>query len=209
MNTFLQVLTRSGIGWSAGAAGFFTYLLAFDLGFFISVPAAVGTSFLAFYTTKQIQKQMWLKKNGTTRREYLFITRNLKEAKIKINRLQRQQLKVRSLGAFRQILELNRLSKRIYQLAKREPRRFFKAESFFYYHLDSVVEITEKYTFLASQPGKDKEAFRSLQQTKTTLDELSLSLEQDLRKVLADDMDTLHFELDFAKKRLEEQKTIK
>ncbi|WP_445509284.1 5-bromo-4-chloroindolyl phosphate hydrolysis family protein [Rossellomorea marisflavi] len=209
MNTFLQVLTRTGIGWSAGAAGFFTYLLAFDLGFFISVAAAVGTSFLVFYSTKQIQKHLWLKKNGITRREYIFITRNLKEAKLKINRLQRQQLKVRSLGAFRQILELSRLSKRIYQLAKREPRRFFKAESFFYYHLDSVVEITEKYTFLASQPGKDKEAFKSLQQTKTTLDELSLSLEQDLRKVLADDMDTLHFELDFAKKRLEEQKTIK
>ncbi|MGF3103197.1 5-bromo-4-chloroindolyl phosphate hydrolysis family protein [Rossellomorea sp. DUT-2] len=209
MNTFLQFLVRTVISFSIGTSSFIAYLLLFDLGFPLTSLSSLGTGILLFFLVKGLQKRWWLKKNGLSSQEFRYINKNLKEAKEKVKRLQKQQLRVRSLGAFKQILELNRLSRRIYQLVKKEPRRFFSAESFFFYHLDSVVEITEKYTFLAAQPGKNKEAFLSLQQTRTTLDDLTGSLEKDLQNVLANDMDTLQFELNFANQHLSHKKDLK
>jgi 5-bromo-4-chloroindolyl phosphate hydrolysis protein len=209
MNTFLQFLVRTVISFSIGTSSFIAYLLLFDLGFPLTFLSSLGTGILLFFVVKGLQKRWWLKKNGLSSQEFRYINKNLKEAKEKVKRLQKQQLRVRSLGAFKQILELNRLSRRIYQLVKKEPKRFFSAESFFFYHLDSVVEITEKYTFLAAQPGKNKEAFLSLQQTRTTLDDLTGSLEKDLQRVLANDMDTLQFELNFANQHLSNKKDLK
>ncbi|WP_374053986.1 5-bromo-4-chloroindolyl phosphate hydrolysis family protein [Rossellomorea sp. FM04394] len=209
MNTFLQFLVRTIISFSIGTSSFIAYLLLFDLGFPLTFLSSLGTGILLFFVVKGLQKRWWLKKNGLSSQEFRYINKNLKEAKEKVKRLQKQQLRVRSLGAFKQILELNRLSRRIYQLVKKEPKRFFYAESFFFYHLDSVVEITEKYTFLAAQPGKNKEAFLSLQQTRTTLDDLTGSLEKDLQNVLANDMDTLQFELNFANQHLSHKKDLK
>ncbi|MCA1062919.1 5-bromo-4-chloroindolyl phosphate hydrolysis family protein (plasmid) [Cytobacillus spongiae] len=209
MNTFLQFSVRSVISFIVGTSSFIPYLLLFDIGFPLTFLSSLGTGILVFFITKGIQKRWWLNKNGLSSQEFRYINKNLKEAKEKVKRLQKQQLKVRSLGAFKQILELNRLSRRIYQLVKKEPKRFFSAESFFFYHLDSVVEISEKYTFLAAQPGKNKEAFLSLQQTRTTLDDLTVSLEKDLQNVLANDMDTLQFELNFANQHLSNKKDLK
>ncbi|WP_044336774.1 5-bromo-4-chloroindolyl phosphate hydrolysis family protein [Rossellomorea aquimaris] len=209
MNTFLQFLVRTVISFSIGTSSFIAYLLLFDLGFPLTFLSSLGTGILLFFVVKGLQKRWWLKKNGLSSQEFRYINKNLKEAKEKVKRLQKQQLRVRSLGAFKQILELSRLSRRIYQLVKKEPKRFFSAESFFFYHLDSVVEITEKYTFLAAQSGKNKEAFLSLQQTRTTLDDLTGSLEKDLQNVLADDMDTLQFELNFANQHLSHKKDLK
>ncbi|NMH70252.1 protein xpaC [Bacillus sp. RO3] len=209
MNTFLQFSVRSVISFIVGTSSFIPYVLLFDIGFPLTFLSSLGTGILVFFITKGIQKRWWLNKNGLSSQEFRYINKNLKEAKEKVKRLQKQQLKVRSLGAFKQILELNRLSRRIYQLVKKEPKRFFSAESFFFYHLDSVVEISEKYTFLAAQPGKNKEAFLSLQQTRTTLDDLTVSLEKDLQNVLANDMDTLQFELNFANQHLSNKKDLK
>lgn len=209
MNTFLHLVLRSILAISIGTASFVVYLLSFDIGFPLTLVCSIVTGFFTFLLVKGIQSSMWLNKKGITRKEYRYISKNLKEAKEKIKRLQKQQLKVRSLGAFKQILEINRLSRRIFQLVNKEPKRYYSAERFFYYHLDSVVELTEKYTFLASQPGKSQETFLSLQQTRSTLDELIDSLEKDLEVVLADDMDHLKLELNFANQHLSHKKDLK
>ncbi|MCA1053950.1 5-bromo-4-chloroindolyl phosphate hydrolysis family protein [Rossellomorea aquimaris] len=209
MNTFLQFILRSVISVSIGSASFVVYLLSFELSFPLSLLSAAATGIAIFYTIKGAQKGIWLNKKGLNRKEYRYISKNLKEAREKVKRLQKQQLKVRSLGAFKQILEINRLSRRIFQLVNKDPKRYYRAESFFYYHLDSVVELTEKYTFLAAQPGKSKETFLSLQQTRSTLDELIDTLEKDLQLVLADDMDHLNMELTFAHKHLSHHKDLK
>ncbi|NQD67011.1 protein xpaC [Bacillus haikouensis] len=209
MNTFLHFIIRSVLAVSIGMTSFVVYLLSFDIGFPYTLLAGTVTGLLSFLMVKGIQRSWWLNKKGISKKDYRYISKNLKEAKEKINRLQKQQLKVRSLGAFKQILEINRLSRRIFQLVNKEPKRYYSAESFFYYHLDSVVELTEKYTFLAAQPGKNQETFLSLQQTRTTLDELIASLEEDLQMVLAEDMDHLKIELNFANKHLSHKKDLK
>ncbi|WP_175991403.1 5-bromo-4-chloroindolyl phosphate hydrolysis family protein [Bacillus sp. Marseille-Q1617] len=209
MNTFLHLIIRGILAVTIGSASFIVYLLTLDIGFPLTLLCSIVTGIITFLLIKGIQKSLWLNKKGLTRKEYRYISKNLKEAKEKIKRLQKQQLKVRSLGAFKQILEINRLSRRIFQLVNKEPKRYYSSESFFYYHLDSVVELTEKYTFLAAQPGKSQEAFLSLQQTRSTLDELIDSLEKDLEAVLADDMDHLKIELNFANQHLSHNKDLK
>jgi 5-bromo-4-chloroindolyl phosphate hydrolysis protein len=84
------------------------------------------------------------KKYGLSRREYYYILDQLKEAKAKLSRLQHLFLKVRSLRSLKQMIELNSLVKRIYSVVKKEPKRFYEIEPFFYSHLDSVVELAEK-----------------------------------------------------------------
>ncbi|MBM7647727.1 5-bromo-4-chloroindolyl phosphate hydrolysis protein [Bacillus ectoiniformans] len=139
------------------------------------------------------------KKFGLTRKEYYFIQDNMKEAKQKLNRLQSVFIRLRSISSLKQMLELNRLVKRIYSIVKKEPKRFYEAESFFYSHLDSVVELSEKYAWLNSQKIKDQDVKKSLIETKETLGDLTKTLEKDLNKVLAKDIEHLTFELDVAK----------
>ncbi|MFK2826691.1 5-bromo-4-chloroindolyl phosphate hydrolysis family protein [Bacillus sp. B190/17] len=148
------------------------------------------------------------KKYGLTRKEYNFILKNMKEAKQKLNRLKNVFVRVRSISSLKQMIELNRLVRRIFSVVKKEPKRFYEAESFFYSHLDSVVELAEKYALLNSQKLKNSSVKQSLLETKETLDDLTKTLEKDLHKVLAKDIEHLTFELDVAKQSLNKRKLL-
>jgi len=99
------------------------------------------------------------------------------------------------------------LSKRIFQIVKTNPRKFYQVESFFYAHLDTAVELTSKYTLLVSQPVKALDVQIALQDTRDTLLELNQVMENDLRQVLSSDIEKLKMELDFAKISLKKHDT--
>ena len=88
------------------------------------------------------------------------------------------------------------------ELQKENRNVFIRAEQFYYTNLDSIVELTEKYAFLNSQPAKTPELTQSLQETRLTMNQLADSLERDLYTVIEDDIDDLQFELDVAKKSI-------
>jgi len=106
------------------------------------------------------------------------------------------------MGAFKQLYELSKLSKRMYAIINKEPRRFYQSERFFFYHLDSVVELSERYAMLAAQPVKNENMYISLKETQSTLEDLSESIKKDIYHVLSSDIDDLKFELDVAKHSL-------
>jgi 5-bromo-4-chloroindolyl phosphate hydrolysis protein len=194
--TFLKVFL--------GINGFFiTFLFmifGFDQPFLIGAAGGAAAAYLLSTLGKWLYTKRFLKKNGITLKDYRYIDKNLKEAKSKIKRLQKTQFQVRSLGAFKQILELNRLAKRIYTIVRKDPKKFYQSEQFFFYHLDSVVELSEKYTYLATQPIKNDQVFQSIKDAKRTLHSLEDSLQEDLMNVLSNDIQTLDFELDVARK---------
>jgi 5-bromo-4-chloroindolyl phosphate hydrolysis protein len=68
------------------------------------------------------------------------------------------------------------------------------------------MELAEKYVFLAQQPKKNRELELSLTETRKTLKELTNTIEKDLYKVIADDIDNLNFELDVAKHSIKTRK---
>ncbi|AGI27296.1 5-bromo-4-chloroindolyl phosphate hydrolysis family protein [Bacillus subtilis] len=147
-------------------------------------------------------RRLFLKKHELTGREYAYIKKNLEEARQKMIRLRKALFQAKSIQMFKQNAEMLRIVRRIYLLTKKEPKRFYQAERFFYQTLDSIVELTEKYAFLSSHPKKSKELSMSLSETRITLTELTKRLEEDLTQVMGDEIDELQFELDAAKHSL-------
>lgn len=200
MKAFFQFILRSMAAFTAMVTvwlvSFFAFEQAFLFASLYSIIGAAGT----YYSLKGITSYRYAKDNGLTRKEYKFISNNLKEAKAKISRLQRALLDVRQFGNARENMEILTTVKKIYSNTKREPARFFQAEGFYYKHLDSLVEIAEKYAYLSSQPVKSREMNDTMRDSRHTIIVLGQTVKKDLRIMLNDDVDTLHFELDVAKR---------
>lgn len=177
----------------------FVFFIPIDLTFWLSSILAVSVYIGSNFTIKKIQQHSIMKNYQLSPSEYYHIQAQIKEASNKVRALNSHYLKVRSISAFKQLFELSRLAKRIISLVKSNPKKFYQAESFFYAHLDSAVELTTKYTFLVSQPTKDRNIKIALQDTRDTLESLNGVLEDDLKNVLSSDIEHLQMELDFAK----------
>ncbi|GIN85573.1 protein XpaC [Heyndrickxia sporothermodurans] len=206
MHPFLAFLLRFFISLPTTVIIWLLSFFAFSQTYLISSFIALGGGAVVFLAIKWYTSHSFLKKHRLTRKEYAYIVKNLKEAQKKIKRLQKVFFNVRNIGAFKQLFEIMRLSKRIQSITKKEPGRFYKAEQFYFYHLDSIVELSEKYSFLASQPAKNDKLYFSLNETRDTLKDLKLSIEKDLYEVLSSDIDHLEYELDVAKHSLKTQK---
>lgn len=181
--------------------------IGMEMNFFLAGFLALGAYTLTNQMIKFIQARLIVKKYDITMPEYRHIQQQLKEAKLKLNQLNGYFIKVRSIRAFKQLFEMNRLAKRIFQIVRTNPKKFYHVESFFYAHLDTAVELTSKYTLLVSQPVKAQDVQIALQQTRETLLQLNDVMERDLRQVLASDIEHLKMELDFAKVSFAKQNT--
>jgi 5-bromo-4-chloroindolyl phosphate hydrolysis protein len=203
MRQFFEFILRSTAGVSTTILVWLISFFSFDQTVLISLLFGFLGGTGVYLLLGWILNRQYLKENGITRREYKYIRNNLKEAKEKINRLQKAVLRIRNFPDMKQNYEVIKLVNKIYSTTKKEPKRFFKAEQFYFTNLDSIVEITEKYALLHSQPAKTPELKISLKETRLTIDKLTDSLENDLYRVLEDDIDDLRFELDVAKKTME------
>jgi len=202
MKSFIQFLFRSFVATFTSVLVWAISFLAFDQTFMMAILFGLLGGTVIFLFLKWFSSFHFLRNNGLSRKEYNYIKKNLKEAKLKINRLQKAMWRTRNLANMKQNVEVVRLVNKIYVITKREPKRFYQAEHFYYTNLDSIVELTEKYAFLYSQPAKTPELTHSLQETRLTMNQLTDSLERDLYTVLEDDIDDLQFELDVAKHSL-------
>ncbi|WP_339250183.1 5-bromo-4-chloroindolyl phosphate hydrolysis family protein [Sporosarcina sp. FSL W8-0480] len=160
------------------------------------------------FTIKQIQLSSNVKELGMSRSEYKHIKTQLNEAKTKINKLNGLYGQVRSVQAFKQVYEINNLAKRILTIVRKNPKKFYHVERFFYSHLDSAVELTSKYAILVNQPLKDQEIRVALQHTRETLNDVNRQLEQDLRGALATDIEQLQLELDYVDVTMKKNKPL-
>ncbi|MGE8204419.1 5-bromo-4-chloroindolyl phosphate hydrolysis family protein [Heyndrickxia sp. NPDC080065] len=206
MHPFLAFMLRFFIALPTAVATWLVSFFVFSQTYWLSSLIAIGGGGIVYTAIKWYTSHVYLKKHRLTRKEYAYIMKNLNEAQKKIKRLQKVFFSIRSIGAFKQMFEIIRLTKRIQAITKKEPGRFYKAEQFYFYHLDSIVELSEKYSFLAAQPAKNDKLYYSLNETRDTLKDLKISIEKDLYEVLSSDIDHLEFELDVAKHSL---KTLK
>ena len=195
-------MIQSMTGFLGTVSTWLVSFFAFGQTLLLSSLFAVAGGAIIYLTSKQILNYRFGVVNGLTRREYKYIDNNLKDAKQKISRLQKALFRVRSLQHAKQNLEIARTAQKIYTNAKKEPKRFYQAEGFFYNHLDSLVELAEKYAYLSSQPAKTREMEKSLKDTRKTVGLLGETIKKDLHIMLDDDIDTLHFELDVAKQSI-------
>lgn len=192
----LMAIPSAGLIWLISFFGFDQTLL-------LSTAFSVAGGAMVYVGTKGIMKQRFIKSQGLTRKEYKYIQQNLNEAKEKINRLNKALFSVRQLSTLKQNMEILRISRKIYMITKKEPKRFYLAEKFYFYHLDSFVELAEKYSFLSAQPTKNHELNQSLKETRRTIIEMKYALEKDLDEVLSNDLNQLNLELDVAKRNID------
>ena len=189
--------------------GTWLYLI---LGTSLNIFAATGLGIALYlgssFTIKQIQTTSTIKRAGLNRSEFTYINGQMTEAKQKLKRLNSYYGKVRSVQAFKQLHEINTISRRILAIVRTNPEKFYHAENFFYAHLDSAVELTSKYAILVNQPLKDKELQIALQNTRNTLADVNQQLEQDLRNLLSSDMERLQMELDFVDVTMNKKKPL-
>jgi 5-bromo-4-chloroindolyl phosphate hydrolysis protein len=175
--------------------------LVFVMGAGMNIFAASGLLVVIYlggtFTLKQIQLSSNLKKLGMSRSEYSHIKGQISGAKLKVRQLNSLYGQVRSVQAFKQLHEMNSLSRRILGIVRTNPKKFYYVEKFFYAHLDSAVELTSKYALLVNQPLKDKDLRIALQNTRETLGDVNKQLEQDLKDALSSDIEQLQMEIDF------------
>lgn len=197
MRNIKNFFTRHFIAAPISFSAWLFFLIGTNLTFLPATGLFFAIYFASSFTIKQLQISSLLKEFGLSRSEYQYIKGQLTSAKQKLKRLNSYYGKVRSVQAFRQLHEMNQLSRRILNTVKANPQKFYHVENFFYAHLDSAVELTSKYAMLVNQPLKDDEIQTALQNTRTTLNDVSQQLEQDLRNAIATDIESLKIEIDY------------
>ncbi|OLP63216.1 hypothetical protein BACPU_33220 [Bacillus pumilus] len=191
--------------WALISSLFSFVILIVSIGFFHQ---PIGLSILyafigwgaMFAGSKWVALQLFLKKHGLSRRDYVYIKQHLKEAGHKLVRLKKALFAVKNVQTIKHNYEILRLARRVYTITKKEPNRFYDAQRFYFESLDSVVELTEKYALLYNQPNRSHELEMTLSQTRVTLTELQKQLTNDLQHILGRDIEALHIELEVADK---------
>ncbi|MEW9053021.1 MAG: 5-bromo-4-chloroindolyl phosphate hydrolysis family protein [Neobacillus sp.] len=199
MNRFISFLVQTFVTVPSVATIWLVSYIGFDLAFWLTTGIAIAGGAAVSMITSAVMTNRFLRKHQLTRKEYRYIKKNLDEAKQKINRLNKALFSIRDIPTLKQRIDVLRITRKIHSLTKTEPRRFYKAEKFYFSHLDSVVELTEKYRFLSVQPKKSNEINLSLYDTRQTLTDLTKALEEDLYYIVSDDLEHLNFEIDVAK----------
>ncbi|MED1635314.1 5-bromo-4-chloroindolyl phosphate hydrolysis family protein [Bacillus sp. C1(2022)] len=199
MKPILHFMIRATAASALSVLLWFTSFFAFNQTFLLSSAYAAGAWIVVYLGGKWYGTYLFLKENQLTRREYAYIKQNLREAKLKIARLRKALFAVKNIQTIKQNLEILRIVRKIYSITKNEPKRFYQVERFYYQSLDSIVELTEKHAFLASQPKRNANLEVSLSETRMMIDKLAKQLEDDLYDLLKTDIDHLEFELDVAK----------
>ncbi|MEH6944696.1 5-bromo-4-chloroindolyl phosphate hydrolysis family protein [Bacillus sp. JJ722] len=205
LSMFLFIF-RLGTGAAAFAIASLISWLVIDASFSISIVSGIVAFFVTFFGMKWMFASRLLKNSGLSRREYKYIQEHLREGKVKISRLQRVMFSVGSVITIKQNYDVIKVAKKIQSIVESDPKRFYEAEQFYYSHLDSMVELTEKYAFLTKQQVKTGEIQDSLRETRVTISSMADTINQDLSNLLASDVDTLRLEIDVAKQSIEKNK---
>lgn len=172
----------------------------------LSVPLAIATYIVSNKLILLYQKSKQSKLHGLTRSEFDHIEAQLKIARTQVTNLIQQYVRIRSVKSFKLLNDMNKLAKRILNLVQTNPQKFYAVEDFFYAHLPSAVELSNKYTVLTKQQLTDPAIHLALEDTRVTLKELYETMEDDLKQALSSDIEGLKIELDFAKLANEKRK---
>ena len=172
----------------------------------LALPLGIAAYYISNKVTLAIQKTTQSKKIGITKSEYHFIEAQLKQARAHIQTLNQQYVRVRSERSFKQINEMSKLAKRNINIVQTNPQKFYAVEDFFYAHLPTAVQLSDKYTLLTKEQVPGTEVHLALEETRKTLKELQITMEADLKSALSSDIENLKIELDFAKLSNEKRK---
>ncbi|MBA2870310.1 5-bromo-4-chloroindolyl phosphate hydrolysis protein [Anoxybacillus calidus] len=204
MRKVLRTLWRLFVSWNIGLIGAIIVFFVFDYQFFLSFLS--GTALMVITSAYMKRKADKVVTSDLLKEEKDYIRSELKEADKKIKRIGRARFKVRSLVTWNQISRIYAASQKILAAVEQDPRRFRAAQSFFITTLDSAVTMIEKYIYLVRQPVRSQEMNEAIRNAEGLLGELAASTEQELLRILSDDVFDLDVEIKMLKQALEQPK---
>jgi 5-bromo-4-chloroindolyl phosphate hydrolysis protein len=200
----LRTLWRLFVSWNIGLIGAIIVFFVFDYQFFLSFLS--GTALMVITSAYMKRKADKIVTSDLLKEEKDYIRSQLKEAGKKIKRIGRARFRVRSLVTWNRISRIYVASQKILAAAEQDPRRFRAAQSFFITTLDSAVTMIEKYIYLVRQPVRSQEMNEAIRNAEELLGELAASTEQELLRILSDDVFDLDVEVKLLKQALEQPK---
>ncbi|RAK16599.1 5-bromo-4-chloroindolyl phosphate hydrolysis protein [Anoxybacillus vitaminiphilus] len=204
MRKALKTLWRLFVSWNIGLIGAIVVFFVFDYQFFLSFLS--GTVLMVITSAYMKRKEDKIVASDLFKEEKDYIRSELKEADKKIKRMGRARFKVRSLVIWNHISRIYTASRKILDAVEQDPRRFRAAQSFFITTLDSAVTMIEKYIYLVRQPVRSQEMNEAIRNAEELLRELAASTEQELLRILSDDVFDLDVEVKLLKQALEQPK---
>jgi 5-bromo-4-chloroindolyl phosphate hydrolysis protein len=202
MRKTLMTLWRLFVSWNIGFIGAVIAFFVFDYQFFLSFLSGTTLMVITFFYMKRKADKVIA--SDFLKEEKAYIRSQLKETQKKIKRIGRARFKVRSFVMWNKISRIYSNAQKILAAVEQEPRRFRAAQSFFITTLDSAVTIIEKYVYLTSQPVRNQEMNEAIRNTEKLLDELATSTEQELLRILSEDVFDLDVEVKLLKQALEQ-----
>ena len=198
MLTNSQYIIRHSISFFAGIFAMPLAESLFSIGYlaFFAFPITYFglNKAILFYQQTKRAKQLNL-----SRSQFIHIEEQLAIASKNANALTQKYVQVRSVKSFKVIYEMSKLAKRIIALVRKDPKKFYMIEEFFYAHLPSALELSDKYALLTKEQVTGTDIHIALNDARVTLKELYETMETDLKKALSSDIESLKIELDFAK----------
>nr|WP_279664929.1 5-bromo-4-chloroindolyl phosphate hydrolysis family protein [Ectobacillus ponti] len=178
-----------------GSAAYFIAGSARGLPDSWSLALAAGTALL-------LGLPAWLLTRKQKAPQWAYVYEAIREAERKLKRISRYRFSPRMWRLRPSISRILLAARHILRVVAEEPGRFQRAGQFFNVYVDSVGSILEKYYLLISQPAKDKETRIALRKTERMLQDLAPALEQELSRILAEDVRHLQVELDVLQQNL-------
>lgn len=203
MKRFLLKFVRIFVSWNVGIIATIITYFSTDLSFLISL--VIGACF--YYATTFILRKKFSKITGPEikKEQLVYQKKEIREAKVKIHQIGRSRLKIRSVHMWQNVTKIYKMLLKMVSLAEKEPARFRNVQSFLTQYLDSLTMIIDKYTLLISQPVKNQEVLLSIKKAEEALDDMVMSLEKEMLKILENDVLHLDIELELLKKTLDEK----
>lgn len=199
MLTASQFFTRNLFNCFFSISAFILLVVNLNLGVILVPLLTVATFVASDFIIKKIQTKSRSKQLGLTVSEMKLIDQQLKSARQHIQTISKLPFKINSVKTFKRKTEMVKTARRIVNIVQTNPQKFFGIEDFFYAHLPSAAQLSEKMTMLTKQQVKGSDIHLALDDTRSTLKELHDTIEDDLKLALKDEIESLKIELDFAK----------
>lgn len=184
-------------------------LFSLDLNWFISLLMLVGVPVVFYSGFKGLYIYQFLKRNGLSYNDYKFIDSQINVAEKKVKKLNLQLLKMKHLSSIKFRLDFIQANRKLLNEIKKDPKKYFQAEKFFYQYLDSALELSSRYNLLTKHPLKTWEYDDTLHTTRKTLFDLKPLIDEQIHAVLNNNLENLQLEIDLANLVIDEHKNSK
>ncbi|GGH11947.1 5-bromo-4-chloroindolyl phosphate hydrolysis family protein [Paenibacillus segetis] len=188
-----------------GAAAFSLFLFVIHAPFLLSVGSGVAVLVaveLLWRGRAKIEIQL---PNQPDETSMDFYKQTIQEGRVHAEQIKQYLKLVEDAGVYEKILEICDTSDRIFETLHSKPQSVKVIRQYFTYYLETTSKIIGKYVELKRQNIRDQEVEEIITRTESDLDLIAKLFQQNLKKLVSDDVLDLDVELDMLQSMLKSE----